>query len=54
VTRRSRSAIDHHPASDGITEVRYGETLGDIAARYDVAVDAITGSRRTTLPRRTA
>jgi murein DD-endopeptidase MepM/ murein hydrolase activator NlpD len=31
------------PAGDGILhEVRYGETLSDIAARYDVGVDAIT------------
>jgi len=31
------------PAGNGILhEVRYGETLSDIAARYDVSVDAIT------------
>jgi murein DD-endopeptidase MepM/ murein hydrolase activator NlpD len=34
------------PAGDGILhEVRYGETLSDIAARYDVDVDAIVGFR---------
>ncbi len=32
------------PAGNGILhEVRYGETLSDIAARYDVTVEAITG-----------
>jgi murein DD-endopeptidase MepM/ murein hydrolase activator NlpD len=32
------------PAGNGILhEVRYGETLSDIAARYDVSVDDITG-----------
>lgn len=32
------------PAGNGILhEVRYGETLSDIATRYDVGVDAITG-----------
>jgi murein DD-endopeptidase MepM/ murein hydrolase activator NlpD len=32
------------PAGDGILhEVRYGETLSDIAVRYDVGVDAIAG-----------
>lgn len=32
------------PAGDGILhEVRYGETLSDIATRYDVGVDSITG-----------
>lgn len=32
------------PAGDGILhEVRYGETLSDIASRYDVDVDAIVG-----------
>lgn len=32
------------PAGNGILhEVRYGETLSDIAARYDVDVEAITG-----------
>lgn len=39
------------PAADGVLyEVRYGDTLSDIAARYDVTVDAITGFAANKVP----
>lgn len=39
------------PAADGVLyEVRYGDTLSDIAARYDVSIDAITGFAANKVP----
>src|SRR4029079_13959784 len=39
------------PAADGVLhEVRYGDTLSDIAARYDVDVTAITGFAANKVP----